>query len=213
MTTDQLTRTPPIRGEERLALVEALALAKKTHVDLAAEFGRTLQAIHQFSARNAAEIASRREVLLGDVDAETAHSWVAKKAARIDWYQKLIEDLEIRLADEDLDPRVRSRFTRDVAQLLRSVAEEKGELRTQLEVEAGPRLTTEVIGWEAVAWSAGRAAGRTDPATPEPAPESAPAPEPARAPASTPAPAPASDGSFTYGGSNSGSSIFRSMSF
>jgi hypothetical protein len=153
MTSETSERPPPIRGEDRLALVEDLALGKLTGAQLAEKWGRSHQAIKQFSARNSAEIASRRRVLLGEVDAEAAHAWVANKVARIDWYQKLIEDLEIRLADEDLDPRVRSRFTRDVAQLLRAVAEEKGELRTQIELDAGPRVISDVIGWDANKWA------------------------------------------------------------
>ena len=48
----------------RLALVEALALGEKTHEALASDFGRTAQAVKQFSARNHGEIATRRQTLL-----------------------------------------------------------------------------------------------------------------------------------------------------
>ena len=122
------SRTPPIRGEDRQALVEALALAEKTYPELAAEFGRTVQAVHQFSARNHAEIATRRQTLLGQVDAEGAHLWVSHRVVRRAWRQKLLEDIEARLADPDLDDRQRSRLIRDAAMLLHQVDEEKGEL-------------------------------------------------------------------------------------
>ena len=99
MTTDQPTpRTPGIRGEERLALVEALALGKENHEALAARFSRTVQAIHQFSARNAAEVATTATDLLGEVDAEAAHLWISDRVTRRAWRQKMIEDLEAALA-------------------------------------------------------------------------------------------------------------------
>jgi hypothetical protein len=59
---------------------------------------------------------------------------VADKTTRIAFLQKLIEDLDIHLSDDDLDPRLRNRLTREVAQLLRNVANEKGELRTRLDL-------------------------------------------------------------------------------
>ena len=130
-------RAPMIRGEERLALVEALARQEKTHAVLADEFGRTPDAINQFSSRNAGEIATRRQILLGEVDAEGAHLWVSHKVLRRAWRQKLLEDIEARLADPDLDDRQRSRYNRDAAMLLRQVDEEKGDLpqRSHAEVE------------------------------------------------------------------------------
>jgi hypothetical protein len=60
-----------------------LALRKKTGAELAVKYGRSHQAIKQFSARNAAEIAGRRQVLLGEVDAEAANLWVSDKTTRI----------------------------------------------------------------------------------------------------------------------------------
>ena len=94
MSTEQPERTPYIRGEERHALVEDLALARQTQAELAVKYGRSHQAVKQFSARNAAEITSRRRVLQGELATETDHLWVAGKTARIAWYQKLIEDLD-----------------------------------------------------------------------------------------------------------------------
>jgi hypothetical protein len=124
---------------------------------LAVQFSRTVQAIHQFSARNSAEIATRRQVLLGEVDAEAAHLWVADKTTRIAWLQKLIEDLDSHLSDPDLDLRLRSRYTREVASMLKAVAEEKGELptRVQLDSGSGPLVRSEIVGWDPDKWMAG----------------------------------------------------------
>jgi hypothetical protein len=81
---------------------------------------------------------------------ETANRGIADKTARIAWYQKLIEDLDGYLADPDLDLRLRSRYTREVASMLKAVAEEKGELptRSTIELESGPTLFHSVEGDE-----------------------------------------------------------------
>ena len=69
-----------------------------------------------------------RQILLAQVDAEAAHLWISDKVTRRAWRQKMIEDMEVALADPDLDWRQRSRFNRDIAMLLHQVDEEKGEL-------------------------------------------------------------------------------------
>jgi hypothetical protein len=148
MTTDQPTRTPGIRGEERIALVEALALGEETHETVASRFSRTVQAIHQFSARNHAEIDTRKRELQGELAGETSHIRVANQAKRIAIRNKLIEDMEIRLDGEDLDPRVRSRFTRDIDMLQKSVAEELGQLpprTSKVEVAHSPLTDFDTI--------------------------------------------------------------------
>jgi hypothetical protein len=67
---------------------------------------------------------------------------------------ELIEDLEIRLADEGLDPRLRSRYTRDIDMLLHRVAEEKGELPTRSTVELTevPVLSHIIEGFDRDKW-------------------------------------------------------------
>jgi hypothetical protein len=40
------------------------------------------------------------------------------KTSRIAWYQKLIEDLDTHLPDENLGLRLRHRYAREVAQML-----------------------------------------------------------------------------------------------
>jgi hypothetical protein len=107
--------------------VEDLAL-KKPHAELAEKYGKSVPAINQFSQRNAPEIATRRQVLLAQVDAEAAHLWISDKVTRRAWRQKMIEDMEVALTDPDLDWRQRSRYNRDIAMLLHQVDEEKGDL-------------------------------------------------------------------------------------
>jgi hypothetical protein len=41
----------PIRGTQRIALVQDLVSGELTHEALAERYGRSLQAVHQFSAR------------------------------------------------------------------------------------------------------------------------------------------------------------------
>ena len=148
MTADQPSQTPHIRGEERLALIEDLALKDLTLPASAAKYNRHRQSIAQFSARNSAEIATRRQTLLGEVDAEAAHLWISDRVTRRAWRQKLIDDMEAALEDPELDWRQRSRYSRDIAMLLRQVDEEKGELPTRvaLQVESVPKMTYEIGG-------------------------------------------------------------------
>jgi hypothetical protein len=141
-----------IRGQERADLVDDLAQKSLTHAELATKYSRHVQTISQFSARNSSEIAGRRGVLQGELASETTHLWVADKTARIAWYQKMIEDLDGYLADDELDLSVRHRYTREVASMLRAVTEEKGELRSTVEVESAPVLRHIVEGWTPDAW-------------------------------------------------------------
>jgi len=120
---------------------------------LGEKYGRSEQAIRQFSARNAAEIAIRRQALLGEVDIEAAHLWVSNKAIRIAQRQKLAEGLERHLADDDLDPKLVVRLTGEYNALLRAVAEEKSELRTQISLES-PAFEHSIIGWDQDKWQA-----------------------------------------------------------
>ena len=163
-----------------------LALGELTHAEAATKYRRTLQAVHQFSARNHAEIATRRQALLGEVDIEAVHLWVSNKVIRIAHRQKLAEGLERYLADDDLDPKLIVRLTREYNALLRAVAEEKGELRSTVELESAP-LTHIVEGWNPDRWMQQllERAGETaaEPYVSEArAPESAPVPEPAAEP-------------------------------
>jgi hypothetical protein len=54
-----------------------------THEQLAEKYGRSLQAINQFSARNADEIRSAKQPLVASADDEYAGIAIAKKLNRI----------------------------------------------------------------------------------------------------------------------------------
>lgn len=73
---------------------------------------------------------------------------MADKVTRIAWLQKMIEDLDSYLSDDGLDLRVRHRYTREIASMLKAVAEEKGELRTQLDVTTTPLTDFDVIAMD-----------------------------------------------------------------
>ena len=82
---DRTSWASRIRGEERIALVDDLARGDRTHAQLAEEYGRSPDAIHQFASRNSAEIARRRAVLQGELGAETAEKWIRDKAQLVDY--------------------------------------------------------------------------------------------------------------------------------
>ena len=170
-------------------------------------------------------------MLQGELVTATDHLWIANSVTQIEWRQKLAEELDGYLDDPDLDLRVRHRYTLAIDTLLHKVAELLGQLptRTTVAVETPETFKTEVVGWSQDRWVADQMVERgwippsdEDPrrtdngdraASPEPAQPRTPAPEPDRT-APAPAPAPERDGPITYGASaDSGSSIFRSMSF
>jgi hypothetical protein len=120
--------------------VNDLAQGDLSHAELGVKHGRSKQAIHQFSARNAAEISEVRAAMRGELQAQVADLWIADKKRRIAWRQKLAEDIDVHLEDEELDLKDRHHLTRNVDQLLRSAAEELGDLpaRTVLQVQLPP---------------------------------------------------------------------------
>jgi hypothetical protein len=136
---DRTSWASRIRGEERIALVDDLARGDRTHAQLAEEYGRSPDAIHQFASRNSAEIARRRAVLQGELGAETAEKSIRYKAQLVDLYQKHYEDLEAALSDPALSDNVRLRYIREADALLHRVSELMGWLpsRTQVQLDMG----------------------------------------------------------------------------
>ena len=143
-TSDGRPPARPIQGEERLSLIEDLALKKETLAELAAkytytvdgvEYPRSLDTLKRFSSRNHAEIAVRRQTLwVRWTLMQRTCGFRARRTASPP--AEVAEGLERLLADEALDPRLSARMTREYNALLRAVAEEKGELRTQVEVRS-----------------------------------------------------------------------------
>ncbi len=108
--------------------VEDLALGELTHVQLAEKYGRIAQAVHQFSARNHAEIATRRQALLGEVNAEASHLWISDQARVKARMQDSLDLLWSFVEDDDLDSRVRLRYHRQHDSLLHQINELSGWL-------------------------------------------------------------------------------------
>jgi hypothetical protein len=177
------------RGQERIDLVEALALGKLTHAELADKYGRHIQTIHQFSARNHYEIAHRRQELHGQLNAATADEWVKDKAALYALYRKHYEDLDARLSDPDIDDRTRDRLSKTATSILDKVRDLKGWLTTRstVEHEVGPRAhkaiilrTPDKVSWNREPGVLHRADEKPTPAASpnSPVPEPPPAPPP-----------------------------------
>jgi hypothetical protein len=143
MADGQPIRTPHIRGQERADLVDDLAQGDLLHEQLAAKYGRTLQTIREFSARNHAEIQGRRRELHGALAEESTHRWVADKGKLSDRYQDMIDELTAELQDTE-DLRLKSRLARDIAPLLHAVGDLHGlfpmRSRVDLDVKTPFRL-------------------------------------------------------------------------
>jgi hypothetical protein len=107
---------PPIRGALRSELIRELAVGDQTHEALGIAFGRSTQAIHQFSARNAEEIRLAKQALVTNAD------------------QDLADVIEL-LENGDLTPTQRKGFLGLKSKLRREVAEEKGELPVRSHLE------------------------------------------------------------------------------
>jgi hypothetical protein len=122
MADGQPIRAPHIRGQERADLVDDLARGDLPHEQLATKYGRTLQTIREFSARNSAEIQGRRQVLQGALAEETKHLWVADKVKVAERYQDTIDDLYADFQDTE-DLRLKSRLARDLAPLMHAAAD------------------------------------------------------------------------------------------
>jgi hypothetical protein len=155
-------RAPDIRGVLRTELICDLALGELTHVELAEKYGRSTQAINSFSSRNKDEIRRAKQ----DQASEWAGNFSAKKKNRVSGLEQCLRDIEDAFADPSLSHSQRNRYINTVAKLYRNIAEELGELRTQLELDV-PKHVSEVVGWNIADWAMGHAGkpdGRTAPA-------------------------------------------------
>jgi hypothetical protein len=126
-----------IRGPQRVALVLDLASNEFTHEALATKYGRSLQAVKEFSARNAAEIQEARNAINEDVAEGLRGVPVAIRANRIKWLDEYRLDCEAALQDPGLTPGQRIRYINTVAKLLHQIAEQLGDLpsRSQVQLE------------------------------------------------------------------------------
>lgn len=113
------------RGWRKVFVIRELAKDERTQAEIAREFGVSRQAVFQFAATNAAEIASVK----ADIASEWAGLWVADKAKRLAEYQSDIEKITEDLADTTDDKLLRVKVA-----IMRQVAEETGQLKNQIEV-------------------------------------------------------------------------------
>jgi hypothetical protein len=202
---DANTGTPDIRGRQRAFLVADLADGTLTHEQLGERYGRSAQAISQFSARNKDEILAAKRDMTPEV---SSRLWGANKEQRIADYVADHVDLNERLQVPNLSDAARARYLAEKRKIKHALADECGQLftRTVVQMESGPRLVSEVLGWDQDRWLAEmmvergwippsdedpRRSGNGDHSatTTEPAPASAPSrvPEPDRAPTAPPA--------------------------
>lgn len=122
-------------GWQHHQLVHDLAAMDQTQVQLAQKYGVGQPAISQFAARHADEITARKE----RIDDEFFGLWVASKRHRVAEYQADVEAINEALDDEADEKLLRAKLA-----IMRQVAEELGQLKTQVEV--GGKLTYEVKG-------------------------------------------------------------------
>ena len=140
-----------IRGIERFNLINDLAVGDQPHRILAEKYGRSIDAIHQFNLRNAAEIAEAREKIYDDYQ----HLPLTKKSIRLETLERLAAIYEQDLADPKLAYSARTRIGNALQKVLHQIAEEMNQLpaRTTVEVSNVPKLTHEVVGWSPDKWA------------------------------------------------------------
>jgi len=110
---------PWTRGQ----LIADLATGEYTQTFLASKYGVTPGAISQFNKRYSPQVEERRERLLD----EYQDLWIATKYNRLAALQTLAEEL----SDDETTPRTAEVIDR----LLRSAAEELGDLETKISVD------------------------------------------------------------------------------
>lgn len=123
-----------LRGYVAYDLVQDLAFGNLTHAQLGEKYGVSRPAITAFKARHAERIA---EVVANKDDA-FAGLWIAKKERRIAEYLRDVEEVN------DLDT-PDAQLKRVKHNALRAVAEELGQLKTNVEVESKVHYTVEGV--------------------------------------------------------------------
>ena len=166
-------------AQERADRIDAHAMGR-SHFEIAARFGISVQASKQFKAANRDEIAERARYLNGEVREETAQLWVSDQVALQELRQFLIEDTLARRDEADQHRDV-SRYNRDIDQLALRASELAGLIkqRSQVEVDTAGKVTYEVSGIDLgeIARSWAEKAQEPEPVF-EPPPVTAPIPGP-----------------------------------
>lgn len=126
------------RGYIKVDLIRDLAQGDQTQIVLAQKYGVTQGAISQFASRHAEEIGAVR----ADLDNEFAGIWIASKRKRLgalsgeaDRLYTMLEDEQAKPKDQQ-DYRAITALTRELRSTARNVAEELGELKTTVALDA-----------------------------------------------------------------------------
>jgi hypothetical protein len=120
-----------LRGQDRIDLLNDLALGELSHQRIADKYGRVLQTIREWSARNHAEIAGRRREMNGELASDLVHVRTASKARCVEIRDKVIAETEAELENPKLTQGMLVRLTRTLDMLLLHQAEELGQLPTR----------------------------------------------------------------------------------
>lgn len=123
------------KGWAKHRLILDLAGHDRSQTDLAAEYGVDQSAISKFASRHREEIAVQRARL----EDEFAGLWIADKRNRVAECQDDVEAINTALTDTTDEKLLRAKLA-----IMRQVAEELGQLKTNIEV--GGKLSYEVRG-------------------------------------------------------------------
>lgn len=127
------------RGHVKLGLIRALAKGEESLMEIARRHNTSHGAIQAFAARHADEIAA----LKADIASLFGALWIADKAARLAEYQQDAEDIDATLAVDGVD----TNLMRAKHRVLRSAAEELGQLPTRTQINVGTEnIVYEVVG-------------------------------------------------------------------
>ena len=121
--------------DEPVAAIIDAKVQGKTHPEIAAEMGLSLQVIHDRSVRHADDIAARKRELGGALAAVNAELWVTDKSERL----ALLQQYQAWLVDEEYDEDFRRRIGRDIGFITHQIDDLLGDLptRAQLTVDMG----------------------------------------------------------------------------
>jgi len=88
---------------EQVAAIIDAKVQGKTHPEIAAKMGLSLQVIHDRSVRHADDIAARKRELGGALAAVNAELWVTDKSERLALLQQVLEQYQAWFVDEEYD--------------------------------------------------------------------------------------------------------------
>lgn len=129
------------RGWARSALIVELAKAEKTQVQLAQEFGVVQSAVSMFADRHREEIAAHR----ANIENELYGLWIADKRNRVAEYQSDVEAINDALENETDEKLLRAKLA-----VMRQVAEELGQLKTQVDLAGKLTYVIEGVNMDAL---------------------------------------------------------------